>query len=216
MSCTEIYGFDHAGDAYLYGSVQNSWRGGMAIWRILEDKYLPPYIPDYVKYCYWYYEGMLYDLLVEKNGFKPTRLTSPEDKALEEIWNLYHNEKVPFAERIVLGTTFDYVVVKKEDIPTVADAFDAFGGDTNLGEQAVILRDMYKDDNCLAVAWNQTSVNGSTWANFGRYDEKTEEDIPYNILGKLRTLPSVELPVFEAQDKHWFLQVESINCEKKR
>ena len=35
MSCTEIFGFDKNGDAYYYDSVENAWRGGMAIWHYL-------------------------------------------------------------------------------------------------------------------------------------------------------------------------------------
>jgi hypothetical protein len=41
---------------------------------------------------------------------------------------------------------------------------------------------MLNDENCIAVGFNQTSVNGDTWTNFGGYDEEKEEYIPYNIL----------------------------------
>ena len=41
MSYTEIYAFDKNGNAYMFGEVQNSWRGAMKVWTELEKKYLP-------------------------------------------------------------------------------------------------------------------------------------------------------------------------------
>lgn len=41
MSYTELFGFDKNGDAFYYSEVRNAWRGGMAIWQRLEEKYLP-------------------------------------------------------------------------------------------------------------------------------------------------------------------------------
>ena len=77
MSQTEIYGFDQSGNAYFKAGIKNSWRGAMAIWSFLEEKYLPPYIPDYIKATNWYYDGIGFDEVVENLGYKPTRVTSP-------------------------------------------------------------------------------------------------------------------------------------------
>ena len=49
---------------------------------------------------------------------------------------------------------------------------------------------MLSSDNCIAVGWNQTSVNGDTWKNYGGYDEEKDECIPYNCL---------------TMNKHWYL-----------
>ena len=52
MSYTEIYAFDKAGLPRLYGEVRNSWRGARAVWNIMEERHLPPFVPGYVKSCY--------------------------------------------------------------------------------------------------------------------------------------------------------------------
>lgn len=107
MSCTEIYSFDKSGNAYLYDSVQNSFRGGMAIWRTLESKYLPPYMPGYA----------------ELMGTKLSRIFSNDKSAVEKIWNLYKRSDVSRADKICLLTTFDNCLVRKEDIPLIVAAF---------------------------------------------------------------------------------------------
>lgn len=170
MSCTEIFGFDKNGDAYYYDSVENAWRGGMAIWHYLEKKYLPPY---YTKYAH----------------FEISRCHSMDNEAMKDIWQLANDERVSEVDKICLITTFDNVLVKKEDMPKVIEAFRSFDGETSLKEQADILEAMANDDDCIAVGWNQTSVNADTWEH-GSYNEETDEVIPYNCL---------------TQDKHGWL-----------
>ena len=46
MSYTEIYAFNQEGNAYMAGMVRNSWRGAMAVWNIMEERHLPPYVPE--------------------------------------------------------------------------------------------------------------------------------------------------------------------------
>ena len=174
MSYTEIYGFDKKGIAYEAGEIQNSWRGGMAVWLILEEKYLPQYKPVH--------ESPI-------RCFKPSRCTTFDNNVMKEIWDLVNNEKVTRTDRIVLATTFDFCVIRKSELLEVIKAFNDFEGKTSLKEQAAVLDRLYKDDNCIAVGWNQTSVNGDTWTNYG-YDEELEESIPYNL---------------NENNKHWFL-----------
>lgn len=160
MSSTEIFGFNKQGEAYFYDEVKNSWRGGMAIWRILEEKYLPPYM----------------------FGFSPSRCSGSNVEAMGEIWDLVLNENVTETDKICLATTFDKSLVKKEDIPKIVKAFREFDGETSLKEQADILEEMYQDEDCIAVGWNQTSVNGDNWCTKGGYDEEEDDCIPYNCL----------------------------------
>lgn len=180
MSYTEIYAFEKDGNACFYSEVRNAWRGAMAIWRTLEEKYLLslPFPSG------WSLVNR------DRNYYSRTTATITDADAMKEIWDLAKDERLSENERIVLKTTFDYVVVKKEDLPKVIDAFNDFEGETSLKEQAEILVKMFNDDDVIAVGWNQTSVNGDTWGNFGGYDEEKYEDIPYNIL---------------TMDKHWFL-----------
>lgn len=185
MSYTEIYAFDKEGNAHHYAEVHNAWRGAMAVWRIMEERHLPPYIPSYVKACRWYYPGITPQEVERHLDFKPTRMTAvpfgDEDPA-SEIWALADDPKVPENERIVLHTTFDRALVRKENIQKVIEAFMNFGGETSLPEQADILKKMIDDPVIIAVGWNQTSVSADNWANEGGYDEENDVNLPYNCL----------------------------------
>ena len=175
MSYTEIFGFDKEGNAYFAGETGNAFRSAMAIWGILEERYLPPYRPSYVP-------EYVPDSEIEKFcTYKPSRCGSFNDEAMKENWNLADNDKVSTTDKIVLFTTFDRCLVKKENIGQVIKAFEEFKGETSLKEQAKILKQLLKDDNCIAVGWNQTSVNCDTWLDY-EYDEENDETIPYNCL----------------------------------
>lgn len=176
MSYTEIYSFDKEGNASQAAEIRNAFRGGMAIWKHMEEKHLPPYRPSYVP------AFVTDDKVEEFLRYKPSRCTSiMDDGAMKEIWSLADNMNIPENERIVLFTTFDKCLVKKEDLPAVISAFRNFDAETSLPEQADALEQLLRDEDCIAVGWNQTSVNGDTWENFG-YNEEEEENIPYNCL----------------------------------
>lgn len=209
MSYTEIYAFNKKGNAYMAGLAHNAWRGGMAVWNIMEERHLPLYIPEYIKKCNWYHPGMSEEEIITRNGFRPRR-TAPtlsgkkEDNPTREIWALADDLEIPLHERIVLFTTFDDCLVKKEDIPRVIKAFRAFEGDdhkgeTNLGIQADILQAIYDDPNTIAVGWNQTSVMCENWSNIG--ESENGEPIPYNCL---------------TGDKHYWLFDELYTQENKK
>lgn len=171
MSYTEIFGFDLEGNAHFEGEAHNAWRGGMAIWRIMELRHLPPLPPQYGMECHRY----------------STFPVGGKENPMKEIWDLADNPDIPVDQRIVLFTTFDNCLVKKEDLPRVIEALRAFEGEdhrgeTNLGEQADILEQIAKDPEVIAVGWNQTSVNTDTWSNAGGYDDVKDEPIPYNCL----------------------------------
>lgn len=179
MSYTEIFGFDKEGNAYAQADIKNAFRGAMAIWNILEKKYLPPYIPEYARRL----GATAYEEAEKILHYKPTRCSSlMEENAMKEIWSLADKKEVSETDRICLFTTFDKCLVKKADIPEVIRAFREFEGETSLKEQADILEIMYMDEDCTAAGWNQTSVNGDTWINSGGYDEENDCSIPYNCL----------------------------------
>ena len=188
MSSTEIYYFNKVGECCGEYSVRNAFRGAMKVWHIMEEKYLPPFRPKYVP------EGMTMEEFEQRFELKPSRLSitfnDQKENPAKEVWNLFENKSVPISERIVLGTTFDWVLVKREEIGKVIQAFRAFQGETNLGEQADILEECLKDENVAAIGWNQTSVNADTWMTAGRLKGNDEGHEPYNFL---------------KQDKHWWL-----------
>lgn len=179
MSYTEIVGFDKKGDAYREADVKNAFRGAMAIWRILENRYLPPFVPKYAKKL-----GInAIEEFERRFNYRPTRCsTIMEDDAMREVWGLFDKKEVSRTDKICIGTTFDHCLVKKENIPEVIKAFREFDGATSLKEQADILEKMYEDENCIAVGWNQTSVSDNQWMYTGDYDKETDEPIPYNCL----------------------------------
>lgn len=153
MSCTEIYAFKRNGEAVHFADVTNAWRGGMAVWQTMDKRYLPQV------------RGNIFDL-----------------NRAEKVWKLADNKDIPTHERIVLLTTFDNCLVKKENLPKVIEAFYNFDGDTSLPEQASVLELIMNNEEYIAVGWNQSSVNGDTWDNRGGYDPETEENLPYNCL----------------------------------
>lgn len=178
MSCTELFKFNKIGEAEYLGEVKNSFRGAMAVWDILDRKYLSP-LPK----PFWM-EQTDYD---QRGYSRICEMSNPQ--IIKEIWNLFNDKKISRCDEIVLGTTFDNVVVMRENINEVIKAFEEFDGETSLKLQAEILKEALNDDDLIAVAWNQTSVNSDNWCNYS-YDDDTDESIPYNIL---------------TQDKHWSL-----------
>lgn len=172
MSYVEIYAFDQKGYGYLYGEVKNSWLGAPAIWRYMEERYLPPFVP----------EGMTLED-VQRVVHKPSRLQSID--TMKEIWALADHPEVAESDRIVLATTFDQYLVRKEELPRLIAAFQEFfpfKDNQNLRKQAEILKNANDDPDVIAIGWNQTSINGSTWDNNGGFDYEKEVAIPYNCL----------------------------------
>ena len=171
MSTVEIYGFNRDGICDRYVEVRNAWRGAMAVWMDLEKRYLPPY---YLRTD----DGRETQLAVSR----VTAMASRGENPMREIWDLTNNDALAEAEKIVLTSTFDNVLVKAEDCKEVIEAFRAYPGDTNLKEQADAIERLIADPECTAIGWNQTSVSADNWMNAGGYDEETEESIPYNYM----------------------------------
>lgn len=176
MSYTEIYGFGESGKVEFYAEIKNAFRGAMAVWRHLEEKYLPslPKPPGFTS---------------KENEYWTRTMQMFEENSMSEIWGLFETDKLSYNEKIVLGTTFDRVIVEVENAESLLEAFRNFGGDTSLKEQATAIESMLQKGKLVAIGFNQTSVNGDTWANY-HYNEETEESESYNIL--------------ENKD-HWFL-----------
>ena len=171
MSYTELYKFKKDGNAESLGEIKNALRGAMLVWGILDKRYLEP-LPKPTWMSQQDYN--------ERGYSRCSAMFDPN--AMKEIWGIAKREEVSRVDKIVLSTTFDRVIVKRENIEETIKAFRDFEGETSLKEQADILEEALKDKDLIAVAWNQTSVNGDTWTNFGDYNEETEEYESYNIL----------------------------------
>lgn len=172
MSYTEIYKFKQNGDSEFLDETKNAFRGAMAIWEFIEKKYLPKFAPLWA---------------MGDTSKEYSRIT--DLFGVKEIWGVYDSDKISEIDKIVLGSTFDGVIVMKDDIPKLVDAFNNFDGETTLKEQATLIEEAFEtDDDLIAIGWNQTSVNCNPWLS----DEEDEdgEYLPYNIL---------------RGDKHWNL-----------
>jgi hypothetical protein len=180
VSCTELYGLTK-NSVLSIGETKNAFRGAMAIWCILEKKYLPKFIPEWA-------------VALGKQNEDHSRISvMTGDGPIKEIWGLSNSSKLTKDEKIVLMSTFDNALAKVESIDKLLSAFRNFEGETSLKEQADIIEKAIKDNlDIVAIGWNQTSVNGDTWANCN-YDEHTDECFGYNL---------------ETGHKHWFLVEE--------
>lgn len=174
MSSTEIYIFKKDGEAEFAFDVRNSFRGAMAIWKYLEEKYLPSLESLYG----WPKDQYL------------SRTLSSAGGDMQEVWDLANNTEIPIHERICLATTFDMKAVRRKNLPDIIEAFDKFEGETHLKEQAEKIQELLDDDpDFIGIGWKQTSVNGDDWSNIGGQESCGTcgcscegEYLPYNIL----------------------------------
>ena len=105
-------------------------------------------------------------------------------------WDSFNKGVYEDYENVVLGSTFSYAVVLKDDFEKLIDNFEkyhSFYPNSNFGEQIEVINSMKTDDDIIGVAWCQTFVADDLW-DFS-YDDKNEV-IPYNIF---------------KGDKHWNL-----------
>jgi len=109
-----------------------------------------------------------------------------------QLWKMADKGVLKDFENITMKATFDNVVVKKEDVPNLLQAFKEYDKtypNSNLPEQArIISEEILLDEDFIGVCWNQTSVNSNPWVE--GYDVEMDEEIPYNVLNGKR---------------HWFL-----------
>lgn len=179
MSYTELFKFNKEGNAEWFAETKNAHRGAMAVWHRMEDKYLPEIVP------LWASKSMIAER--KEKGERFYRFSPSE---MKEVWALLKQDNVSTEDKIVLGSTFDNVIVVRENLLDLIKLFNSFDGQTSLKEQAKEIENLLETDSeFIAIGWNQTSVNGDTWANAGGYDED-DEPIPYNVL---------------TGDKHWDL-----------
>lgn len=178
MSYTEIYKFKNTGESECFAEVKNAFRGAMAVWRTIEKKYLPKYMPSWAR---------------GDDSQEYSRTSDFMGDGIEEIWGLFKSGKLSETDKICLGSTFDNVVVMKDDLQSLCNAFRAFDGDTSLKDQAEKIEEAFKNDtDLIAIAWNQTSVNCDVWQSdeTGLDEDGEEIYLPYNLL---------------KHDKHWNL-----------
>ncbi|KST45400.1 hypothetical protein [Enterococcus durans] len=100
----------------------------------------------------------------------------------DRTWNCFGKGIYEEYEDVVLGSTFDNVIVLKENIDQLLTSFKKYYSvypNSNFGQQIEVIEAMKADENIIGVAWCQTSLADDLW-DYG-YDEEKDKVIPYNI-----------------------------------
>ena len=100
MAYITIYRFRRNGYAAEHAWIANPWQGAIAIWQALEQRYLTPYIPEYIQRKWWYRPGMSREDLQKHLGSIPSRTGGISSvNAIQEIWDLVDNVyiELPYA-----------------------------------------------------------------------------------------------------------------------
>jgi len=171
VSYTEIYSFNKKGTIQKCISIENAWRGCMAIWSILEKKYLPS-----LPLPFWYNT-------IHKDGDNYySRTSTLKNDNMQEIWNLVKDTRLSNDEKICLFCTFDKVLFKKEDYNRVCTAFRNFEGETSLQEQAIAIEELCKED-IIAIGFSISLIE-----NFWEEYNIIEGTQHYYLFDKLQIL----------------------------
>lgn len=92
------------------------------------------------------------------------------DEDYKKIWALFRNNKIYRPYRLVLGSTFDHVILETEKIQEFIDAVHIYAEDYPVGhllKQCDCLSKFKKSKRYVGFAWNQTSV-ADTWGAYRR------------------------------------------------
>ena len=163
MSQTELYIIRMNGDLEFFRGFGNSHRGASLFWHNLSDKYL----------------NIPYAKIMSTNN----------KKELEKLWRLDRDPNIPREIRILHISTFDRMMIKKENLQQFINAIkrvieiwyiEDLGHFTKYPSVFLEILD-YVD--CIGIAWNQTSVNHGYWDMYEECPTCGEHSIErsYNI-----------------------------------
>ena len=99
----------------------------------------------------------------------------------QKLWSAYGKGIMLPYEEHVLVTTFDSIIINRENIEEIMASFrkyDEVNKGSNLMEQVEIIESNL-ESGYIGFCWNQTTVSDCLW--YGSYDEETDEPIPFNI-----------------------------------
>lgn len=182
MARTEIYTIRKK-DCRMehFRDVAQAGAGAMLIWDVLEKRYLPSLpLEDWMKGLGWDYYS---------------RFLSHKKELMDEFWELERDPRLTWQERIVLSSTYDFAVIRFDDLPEVADAYEQVDfASNNMKQQAQAFRDIYasKDKSIAAVYKLETSVCClGDFAHQKRSGYCYMTDKFYDVMAYLRDLKSV-------------------------
>lgn len=155
MSYTTLYLVPESGSVEDFAEYRNAFRGGYLVWDNMARQYLGEPASGFM------FSGM------------------------QPVWDLAGDEGVPEAHRLVMMSTFDKVMVRRENLVRLAEAFERYSADFedpgHIPAQAADLRRLAEEPRCFAVCWCQTSVSSDVWyvvegEDHRRYDVSRDSD----------------------------------------
>ncbi len=163
MSRTTMYGFTRDGERHEVAEFKNSFGSAAFIWDAMSKRYL-------------------------KTSFGQL-MTKAE---LDKLWTLAYDMSISYCHRLVLGSTFDRMLVSYKNFDMLAGLYDSFTKqfpptDTevcHLPAIAAKLRELAVEGKYIAVGWQQTSVAEEMWWVDGPEDPETGDHPqarPYNL-----------------------------------
>ena len=163
MSETIIYAVKQDEEPIFIGECRNAWRGAMYVWNDIAKRY-----------------------------FGLDSFPMLDDDMRSKIWNAGDEKSLTDSELIVLASTMDKAVVKKEGISQLLSAFKEYGDiheNSSISDQAKLISDEEINiPDGYSLAWVQTSV-GEGW--FKEYNEETE-DYLCNTAGSFDVIDQTE------------------------
>jgi hypothetical protein len=161
MSRTEIYAIrPEDGSTELEAEIHNSWRGAVHVWTTLAVQY-----------------GLLGP---GEEGYLMIR-----PGLLDQMWKLKDDDRLSWWEKVCLISTFDQVVILRDDIERLIEAYGLWvamhGSDGSQGEQLRVFQQILDHERPFrGICFNQTSVNSNPWWVYDGSGED-EEGRPFNI-----------------------------------
>lgn len=160
MSYSTLYVFREDGNAAAHQKYTNAFGAAARVWQALAEKYGRTLHP----------EGRLPFMM----------------DLWKEIWKIEDVTAIPWWEHNVLHWTFDRALIRSQDVPIFIESMRRFetelpiSGFSHLSAVAQTLEDLFsKGDAFLAIGFQHTSAAENAWLV---YNQKTEEEVPYNIL----------------------------------
>lgn len=141
MSYTTLYKVPASGPIETYKDYHNAFRSAWLVWDTMSKQYLGK---DAVEF-----------------------MLDRSEHAMQPVWDLWKDPNVPESHRIVMASTFDKVMVKRENLERLGEAYDAYSRAVedpgHIEAMADDLRELAQDETCFAVCWCQTSVSSDVW-----------------------------------------------------
>lgn len=83
----------------------------------------------------------------------------------QEFWDLFYDSRLSLDERIVLGSTYDFVLVKKEDLSQLIKAQKKVFAEMKIEYPTSALKEEYEllesimNDDFYAIGWHRNNIS---------------------------------------------------------